>query len=362
MAFKTRDIKRGILELFGCDKYTYCVKYAQLFYKTLTRASESIIAQMGVELLQLRPKELSYSQKTKNGSKYDSDFQLFFHILKDRKMALFDLSKCAGVDISGLNLGQNKTVTREMIEQSPDLSGIIFPAIDLTGCDLTDKQLSGSDLSQVTGLRPENLFPNYSDKTWSQNYIARSYNGVKFPELDMTGVPTKYLFFKNCKGLKNGTPQARISLDFEAYLQSHKDWDTLNFASRAFSKPFTVPDDKICNFTACDLTNVTFTKGAQLRHIEKCTISLRTYKTFFKGNIGMREFMTKNKISCPELDNMVTDLRNAIHEVRPELSADKNRIWQGEREEGWDIVQIHNISQKSPEKFKGIVNQLFQAA
>lgn len=73
----------------------------------------------------------------------------------------------------------------------------------------------------------------------------------------------------------------------------------------------------------------------------------------------MREFMTKNKISCPELDNMVTDLRNAIHEVRPELSADKNRIWQGEREEQWDIINLHDILQTNPEQFARLVTQLF---
>ena len=338
--------------MFGCDKNTYSVKYAQLFRNTLTRASESTIVQMGGELLKLRPMELRYSQKTKLGPKYDSYFQLFFQILKDRKIALFDLSKCAGVDISGLNLGQNKTVTRELIEQSPDLSGVIFPAIDLTGCDLTDKQLSGSDLSQVTGLKPENLFPNYSDKTWSPNYIAKSYNGVQFPELDMTGVQTKYLLFKNCKGLKNGRNQSTVELDFGEYLEAHKGCNTLNFTSRRFSSPFTVPCDKKCYFIACDLTNATFTKGEQVRRLEKCLISLKTYRTFFKGNKGMRKFMTDKKISCPELDAMVSELAETLH-------VDKNRVWKGEQEEQWDIIKLHDTLQTNPEQFTRLVTQLF---
>ena len=352
MAFKTADIKRGILELSTCDRKTYCVKYAQLFCKMLTRASNPIIPKMGVEVLRLRPKELSYSQKTKLWSKWGFDYKHFFELLKDNKIVFFDFSNCAGIDISGLNLKQNKTVTRETVEQSPDLSGVIFPVIDLTGCDLTEKQLSGSDLSQVTGLKPENLFPNYSDKTWSPNYIAKSYNGVKFPELDMTGVQTKYLLFKNCKGLKNGRNQSTVELDFGEYLEAHKGCNTLNFTSRSFSSPFTVPCDKKCYFIACDLTNATFTKGDQVRHLEKCLISLKTYRTFFKGNKGMRKFMTDKKISCPELGAMVSELAETLH-------VDKNRVWQGEREEQWDIIKLHDILQTNPEQFARLVTQLF---
>ena len=368
MSFSGTDIKRGILELSTYNQDTYCAKYAQLFYKTLTQADESVILQFGTELLSFRPKELRYSQKTKMWSKWDlstssqpfySDIERFYAVLKDKVFSKVDFSQCCGIDISGLNLEQNKTVTRELIERAPDLTGVIFPAMDLTGCDLKDKRLSGSDLSRVTGLKPENLFPDYSDKTWSQNYTAKSYNGVKFPEMDMTGVSTKYLLFKNCKGLRNGPMNSMVTIDFEEYLQSQKVWWPLNFTYRAFSRPFLVPKERVCRFTACDLTNVTFAEGAQLALVNKCRISLDTYRTFFKGNSGMRKLMTENKISCPELDSMVTDLLKSIHEIRPELSIDKNRIWKGEREERWDIIKLHDILQTNLEQFKQLITQLF---
>jgi len=355
MAFNTTDIKRGILELSTCDKKTYCMKYAQLFRKVVTRASEAVIASMGVELLQMRPRELGYSQRTKLWSKWDADVTLFYDSLKSKAFAKVDFSECGGTDISGLDLSLNKTVTRELVESSPDLSGVVLPELDLTGCNLKDKPISGADLSRVTGLKPENLFPDYSDKTWSPNYIAKSYNGVKFPELDMTGVPIKYLLFKNCKGLKNGRAQSTVELDFGEYIAAHKSYDTFNFTSRSFSSPFTVPCDKKYYFIACDLTNATFTKGEQVRRLEKCRISLKTYRTFFKGNKGMRKFMTDAKISCPELDTMVSELADA-------LRVDKNRVWRGEREEGWDILKIHSDFQKEPSTIGDLIATITKAA
>ena len=366
MDFGIDDIQKAFSELPAIGTREYTVSYAKLFYKTMHHASREVILQIGAELLRLRPKELSFHQKRRLWSSwnlsialqpYYSDIERFYTLLSSKVLEQIDFSQCCGVDISGLNLAENKTVTRELIEGSPDLSGVTFPAIDLTGCDLRNKPLSDSDLSRVTGLKPENLFPDYSGKTWNTTYIAKSYNGVKFPEMDMTGVPTKYLLFKNCAGLKNGNLNTRLIVNFEKYLQSQE--RQLSFGYRAFSSPFIVPDDRVCFFTDCDLRNATFTNPQQFNRVRRCQISLETYKTFFMGDLRMERILSEKQISCPELDSMVADLVKAFNAAHPELSIDKNRIWQGEREEQWDIIKLHDTLQTNPAQFARLVTQLF---
>jgi len=358
MAFNKMDIERGMQALNECENTTFCENYAQLFYKTVTEASDRDFNAVAIKLLKLRPKELSYSQKSKwryYSSEQISDIRLFYSVLKSSKFSQLDFTGCGSLDISGLDLSKNKTITREIVESAYDLTGVKFPAMDLAGCDLTKKQLSNCDLSKVTGLRAENIFPNYANSKWSPNYVARTYRDVKFPAIDMTGVNMRNLYIKSCTGLENLGENITRYKDFEEYRKSHKYERPCRPSGYKFIKPFTVPTNKAYFFSGCDLTLATFKNRRQVQRLEGCQISLDTYRQFFRAKKYQLEYMVNYNIVCPELNRIVSEITEAINTVCPTFRNTEKTVWEKEHSGEWDLAGVYGEYQKDPSTVKRLL-------
>ena len=358
MGFDIPDIQEAISKLpaHGTTEYPTC--YAELFYRVVTEAVDATFKSTGIKILKLRPKELGYGRKSDWRYYKDTQIQtirLFYSVLKSAKFSQLDFTGCGALDLSGLNLAENPTITRETIEQAIDLKGTVFPAIDLTGCDLTDKQLSGSDLSRVTGLKAENIFPNYADSKWSPNYVARAYRNVKFPGIDMAGVNMRNLYIKNCTGLRNLGENITRYKDFEEYRKLHKYERPCRPSGYKFIKPFTVPTNKAYFFSGCDLTLAVFKNRRQVQRLEGCQISLDTYRQFFRAKKYYLELMGSYNITCPELTRIVSEIAAAIKAVCPTFRDVEKITWEKEHLGEWDVASIYSDFQKNPSTVKRLL-------
>jgi uncharacterized protein YjbI with pentapeptide repeats len=118
------------------------------------------------------------------------------------------------INFRGSDLSRVKNLRVELLNQSSSLRDVVLPAMDVTGLDLTGKQIINCDFSRVTGLTvamlnsagistgmilpdmnvegliscPSCDLRNVTTLTQAQFLALSSLAGIKLPAIDLTGI------------------------------------------------------------------------------------------------------------------------------------------------------------------------------